>query len=280
MASESQDRDPPAQTEGSRNNEASDAGAGANENTPLLAESDPSPDEAANEHIDGNGNARDAHGRPTNNDNESTEPAALRATLSFTFMSLVFTFVTLVILFVCNVVISSVTWHPYLSYYMQDYINYLTGWSIFVILLSLFNFFRLRRHLRTVPLVINLILDLIIAFTVIGITIPGLAGITQDNGTVRCPDHRYDPNPRYDDDEKCSDIASVVRVLIGILMSTGLVFGIMHLALAFIRFKAIYQSQLWRGPWTVPFGRVSVEFSVRVHGGREREREEEGGNAA
>ena len=128
MASESQDRDPPAQTEGSRNNEASDAGAGANENTPLLAESDPSPDEAANEHIDGNGNARDAHGRPTNNDNESTEPAALRATLSFTFMSLVFTFVTLVILFVCNVVISSVTWHPYLSYYMQDYINYLTGW--------------------------------------------------------------------------------------------------------------------------------------------------------
>ncbi|KAF2490096.1 hypothetical protein BU16DRAFT_531430 [Lophium mytilinum] len=153
------------------------------------------------------------------------------------------------------------------SWGIRDDASALLGLSIAAAIFATGNLLRLRFSRLYLPLLLNLIADLVLAFYLIAVSANGIADGLQGD----CYKSWYPP-PKIGDpgheqplpvEPGCYRYAYRVTVLQEVVMSLGLVLGVTSLVLAVLRLVLAYRSKFWRR-MSIPTGTFSVEFSVKI----------------
>ncbi|KAL8791166.1 MAG: hypothetical protein Q9195_006005 [Heterodermia aff. obscurata] len=130
--------------------------------------------------------------------------------------------------------------------------------AVFSIIISAYNLTCLCYYGTVAPLIINFLFDVLVGCLVIAYAVPGLANI----GGTLC----FGILPI--DREKCQSRALPSRIVIGLALLFGIIYGFLHLAMLALRchtaLKSNANSRTPGANWKFPFGQLKFESSIKL----------------
>lgn len=197
-------------------------------------------------------------------DHRPATPSSPKTIHIVTALALTFSILALVSLFATAVAQQAGPVSFNLPWSTKEGMNGVVAPAIFSLLFSAYNLRRLRSNNRPAPpLALNLLVDVAIAFFAINYGAGGLSGLLDgQGGWCSYPGGDY---------ALCERGSLAVKVLAGMAVGMGVVFGAMHLVLFCVRCRIAFSSGLGRSPWALPVGQLKLEVSIKFL--REPERE-------
>ncbi|KAL3479317.1 hypothetical protein BJX99DRAFT_255577 [Aspergillus californicus] len=124
--------------------------------------------------------------------------------------------------------------------------------STITLLISSLNLVRLKRFHRTLPTVLNIVIDAVIIFYSLAVGPAALIENFDQSSDWWLPD------------EGAAKVATAVIVLLAIGLISGIIVGGIHLVLFVLRCYAFVKTGSWqRQNWRIPSGEFKVEFSIK-----------------
>jgi len=163
-----------------------------------------------------------------------------------TWLSLGFSIITLAFAITINIVHSEYHSGYYPPRVVLENQKAVLGLAIFATIFSVFNCICLHVHGRALPLLLNLVLDLVICIWGIAASVPGLIG-----------NFSYGTCYYYGSCEW-------IQVLVGLTFGFALGLGILHAILFFIRSVSLCRTKFWQQPWHASTRQVTFELTFRV----------------
>jgi len=164
---------------------------------------------------------------------------------SLTWLSLGFSIITLAF----AITISIIHYYDHFGYYPRrltlEAQKLVLGLAIFATVFSIFNCICLHVHGHTLPLLLNLVLDLVICIWAIAAGVRGLTGnFTEDT---------------------CYYSSCVwILVLVGLTFGFALALGIVHVVLFLISCVSLCRTKFWRQPWHSSTRQITFELTFRI----------------
>jgi len=123
-------------------------------------------------------------------------------------------------------------------------------------IVSILNCIWLFLHSQPLPLLLNLIFDIVICS--FGISL-GITGLVDNLGYTRCDSYyrRYDM-------AKCRAYERKLNVLLGLLFGFGLALSLVHITMFLMRCVAIYHAKFFQRLLHTRPGQVSIELTFKV----------------